>query len=305
MISNIVFTKNRPLQLEAYLESLYRYFPSDLIRTYIIYKEELFCEAYEQLFHRFNKCVVIKEKDFHTDCMQILDQIRTKYILFGIDDVVFFDTVDFEIIDRTFDEQGENIFGFTLRFSPESLQNSGDVITQCAISEETVYRLNWKNGQTKHTGYPFELCCTFYSTQMVKKIIYSLMSNNPVAKSLFMPDALLIKFFEILGKKRSILKQLGYFFSPNTLESWPCKWCQHNQDQLPEYTYFQKLCASAIQVNMVNTSTHNTYDGNETHTVEALNDKYNENYRFDIDFLTQIRPAEPGCGQDYFKLIKR
>ena len=90
MISNIVFTKNRPLQLEAYLESLYKYFPSDLIQTYVIYKVELFSEEYEQLFKKFGGCVVVKEWDFHSDFMRILDQIQTKYILFGIDDVVFF-----------------------------------------------------------------------------------------------------------------------------------------------------------------------------------------------------------------------
>jgi len=50
MISNIVFTKNRPLQLEAYLESLYRYFPRELIQTYIIYKREIFEEEYQQLW---------------------------------------------------------------------------------------------------------------------------------------------------------------------------------------------------------------------------------------------------------------
>ena len=305
MISNIVFSKNRPLQLEAYLESLYRYFPSDLIRTYIIYKVELFSEEYDQVFSKFSDCVVIREGDFHTDFMQVLDQVQTKYILFGIDDVVFFDSVNFEVIDRTFSEQAENIFGFTLRFSPESLQDSGDLITPSSVSGETIYRLNWKEGQTKHTRYPFELCCTFYPTDMIKKIIYSSMSNNPMARSMFMPNSPSIRFLEKLGRKRSVLKRFGYFFSPNTLESWPCRWCQRNNQQLPENTYFQRQCASAIQVNMVNTSTRSNHYGNESQTVEALNEKYKNNYRFDIDFLTQNRPSEPGCGQKYFKLTKR
>lgn len=305
MISNIVFTKNRPLQLEAYLESLYRYFPSDLIRTYIIYKVELFTEEYGQVFNRFPDCVVIRESDFHTDFMKILDQVQTKYILFGIDDVVFFDTVNFDVIDRTFSEQGENIFGFTLRFSPESLQDSGDHITECSVSGKTIYRVNWKEGQTKHTRYPFELCCTFYTTDTVKKIIANSMTNNPLAKSMFTPDSPLIKFLEKLGSKRGILKRCGYFFSPNTLESWPCRWCKRNKHQLPEYTYFQKQCASAIQVNMVNTTRKGGYDAAETYTVETLNEKYKNNYRFDIDSLVKNRPSEPGCDREYFRLIKR
>jgi len=304
IISNIVFTKNRPLQLEAYLESLYQYFPSNLIQTYIIYKVELFSEEYEQLFNRFRECVIIRESNFHTDLMQILTQVNTEYILFGIDDVVFFDSVNFEIIESTFKEQCDNIFGFTLRFSPKSLTNSGDDIEKIAISGESVYRLNWTKGQTKHTRYPFELCCTFYTTDLIRKIIYNSMKSSSISKSLFMPDSFLIKLLDKLGKKRSTLKHFGYFFSPNTLESWPCRWCQNNSERLPGYTYFQQICATAIQVNMVNTSTNNTCDGTDEHTVEALNEKYKQGYMLDIGYVAENKPTEPGCGQEYFKLIK-
>ena len=304
MISNIVFTKNRPLQLEAYMESLYKFFPSKLIQTYIIYKVELFSREYDLLFKKFRNCIVIEEMDFHNDFMQILDQVRSKYILFGIDDVVFFERVSFEVIDKTFAEHSEDIFGFTLRFSPESLKDSGDIITEYTVAGEPVYRLNWKNGQTPHTRYPFELCCTFYTTDFVKKIIYGSMINNPVVKHIFTPSSFLMRIFEKVGWKRSMLKRFGFFFSPNTLESWPCRWCRNNSAKLPNYTYFQKLCASAIQVNMVNTSTKNTYDGTDEHTVEALNVKYKNNYRLDIDFVAEKRPTEPGCGKKYFKLKK-
>ena len=142
MISNIVFTKNRPLQLDAYLESLYKYFPAELIKTYVLYKEELFSDEYNQLFQKYDKCVVIRESDFYTDFMNVLNQVDTKYILFGIDDVVFYDSVDMDLIDRTFDEQGDDIYGFTLRFSPESLKDSGDVIEDITTGKEKVFRID-------------------------------------------------------------------------------------------------------------------------------------------------------------------
>ena len=304
-ISNIVFTKNRPLQLEAYLESLYRYFPADRIQTYIIYKVDLFSEEYESLFKKYSECIIVKENDFHADCLKVINQADTKYILFGIDDVVFFDSVDIDLIDRTFCEHQNNIFGFTLRFSPEYLENSNDVITDVMVSDRKVYRLNWKNGQNPHSRYPFELCCTIYTTQLVKKIISSVMNNNPVIKKFFSPDTFLIKGLRATKFARKTLKSFGYFFSPNTLESWNCRWCQNNSSQLPAFTYFQKLCASAIQVNMVNTSTQNTFDGSNDHTVEALNEKYKQSYRFDIDSLVQHKPPRPGCGKNYFKLSKQ
>jgi len=44
-IGHIVFTKNRPLQLHGYLESLYRFFPAERMQTCILWKEELFTES--------------------------------------------------------------------------------------------------------------------------------------------------------------------------------------------------------------------------------------------------------------------
>ena len=305
IISNIVFTKNRPLQLDAYLESLYKYFPLDIIQTYIIYKEELFTEQYQQLFEKYRECIVVKESDFHCDFMQILEQTHTKYVLFGIDDVVFFDSVNFEIIDRTFDKQSENIFGFTLRFSPESLKDGGDIIEEHSAAGGKVFSINWKNGRTPLTRYPFELCCTIYLTSLVKKIIYGSMNNSQLAKRFFCPSSALIRFLSKIGRKRATLKRFGFFFSPNTLESWPCRWCRNNKTSLPDYIYFQKLCASAIQVNLVNTSTDNEHQGTDEHTVQSLNNKYKEGYRLDINYVSEHKPKATHCGKEHVVFRKR
>lgn len=304
IISNIVFTKNRPLQLDAYLESLYRSLPPQLIQTYIIYKVELFEQEYESLFQQYPDCVVVKENDFHSDFLEILNGIDTKYLLFGIDDVVFFDSVDFDVIEQTFLQHSDDIMGFTLRFSPESLKGSNDIITNVDVGGQKVYRLNWKDGQTSHSRYPFELCCTIYTTDMVKKIIRGTMNNSPVIKKIFSPNTPLIKALGKTKFARKILKSFGYFFSPNKLESWNCRWCQNNSSQLPTYTYFQKFCASAIQVNLVNTSTLNDFDGSNEHTVETLNDKYKQGYRFDINLILKNKPQTLSGGREYFNLIK-
>ena len=304
MISNIVFTKNRPLQLHAYLESLYRSFPSELIQTYLIYKVELFDAEYEQLFRRFSDCIVIRETDFHSDFLRVLDQVETKYILFGIDDVVFFDSVDIDVIDKMFDEHSEDIFGFALRFGLEFLKAGGDVMTDLSIAGQKVHRLSWKDGQTPNSRYPFELCATIYATSLVKKIINGTMNNNALAKKLFSPRSVLMKALGKVASTRTTLKAFGYFFSPNTLESWNCRWCQNHPDELPSYIYFQKLCAAAIQINMVNTTTKNKFDGTGEHTVEALNEKYKKGFRLNIDFIAGKKPTSPHCAQEHFKLIK-
>jgi len=305
MISNIVFTKNRPLQLDAYLEGLYRYFPAELIQTYIIYKIERFEEEYEQLFQQYSNCIVIKEKDFHSDFLKILGQINTKYILFGVDDVVYFDSIGFEVIDETFNRFSKDIFGFSLRFDVENLKNGNDPVNQTAVAGQTIYSINWTQGRTLTTRYPFELCATIYLTVTVKNIINNIMNNNILAKRLFSPDSILIRALSKAVSARSILKSFGYFFSPNTLESWTCRWCQNHSDRLPNFLFFQKQCSTAIQVNMVNTSIlcNEFYEYSE-YAIEVLANKYKQGYRFDINNLTRNKPTDTHCGPEYFKLVR-
>ena len=304
MISNILFTKNRPLQLEAYLESLYRFFPRELIQTYIIYKVELFEDEYKQVFRKYSDCVVIKENDFHSDFLTVLSKVETKYILFGIDDVVYFDYVDFDVIDKTFAKYTGDIFGFTLRFGKNVTKNDSDTLSETAVAEQTVYSIDWTQGRTTTTRYPFELCATIYPTALVRKVIESAKNSNPLIRGLFSPDSALIKLLVKNKLKRKILKRFGYFYSPNTLESWNCRWCQNNSEGLPNRLYFQKLCASAMQVNMVNTSTRSDFDSGAEHTVEALNEKYKSGYRLDIDFVCNNKPAGTHCGVECFQITK-
>jgi len=304
VVTNIVFTKNRPLQLEGYLRSLYRYFPAELIATYVIYKQELFTDEYHRVFSRYRDVCVVTEDDFHSDVTGVINGVKTKYILFGIDDVVFFDGVEFGVIDETFEKAGEDIFGFSLRFSPETLKDSSDELTAEQAAGQTVYKLDWTKGETPHTRYPFELCSTFYRTELVKRILEGCMSQNTIAKALFGPGSVLIKAVSLAASPRSTLKRFGFFYSPNTLESWSCRWCQRNTESAPHFTYFQKFCAAAVQVNMVNTTTANTTDGTAEHTVEALNDKYRQGYRLDIDYVAAHKPSRPGCGREHFRLVR-
>ncbi|MHC4573001.1 MAG: hypothetical protein ACYS76_02525 [Planctomycetota bacterium] len=305
LITNIVFTRNRPLQLQAYLESLCGHFPPGLINTCVLYKVELFEQEYGQVFRSYPNCTVIKEQDFFSDFLKLLEEIKTKYILFGVDDVVYFDAVDFEIIDGTFNDFSEGAFGFSLRFGYEQAKNGPDPISETAVSGRTIYCINWTTARTPSTRYPFELCATVYPTALVKRIVRGAMNNNPVIKGLFLPGSVLIGALGKLMSTRRILKSVGYFFSPNTLESWTCRWCQNHSDRLPRSLFFQRQCASAIQVNMVNTSTKNLSDNSAEYTVEALNESYRKGYKLDLDFVARNRPAGTHAGPECFKLTRK
>lgn len=86
-ISIIVFSKGRPMQLHAYLESLLKF--SDAVQEMVTV---LYCETegirYEKLMQRFSQVTWVKESKFETDLKQIISDAG-EYIMFGCDDVVF------------------------------------------------------------------------------------------------------------------------------------------------------------------------------------------------------------------------
>ena len=302
-ISTIVFTMNRPLQLEGYLRSLRTHIGSEFLRVFVVYKEDRFDAQYRTVFEQ-HPCTVIRERNFHRDVLDLFKRINTRYVLFGVDDVVYFDTIDFEVIDRTFEAHGDDAFGFSFRFSADAVRRGGDAVEDVDIGGACVHRFRWTQGATDDTRYPFELSSTVYSTALVRRVFAGAMSQNRLAKALFAPDRPLMRGLSRMMNIRRIFKRFGFFFSPNNLESWNCRWCQQNASQLPPYTYFQRLCASAIQVNMVNTVTRRKVAEANEFTVESLNERFKEGYRLDIDFVAASRPTIKGCGREFFRLKK-
>ena len=57
-------------------------------------------------------------------------------------------------------------------------------------------------------------------------------------------------------------------------------------------------------MNMVNTTTKDSFDGSEVFTVEALNNKYKQGYRFDINAIIKNKPDNTHCGIERFNLTK-
>ncbi len=303
LIANVVFTKNRPLQLAGYLESLYRFLPREQMRTHILYKPELFEAEYESVFRRFENCRVIMEKNFHKDLLDILKQLDTKYVLFGIDDVVYFCGVDLSVVYKTFEAYSDEAFGFSFRLGAESV-DSCEQLEKFEVGGEQIYSLDWRGGRTADTRYPFELCATMYRTGLIQEVLKGTMSRNFLARSLFSPNSATIRFLGRMFSRRSILKKFGYFYSPNTFESWNCRWCQRHGESLPGRLFFQEQCAAAVQVNMVNVSTRAIFEGEDDFTVHALNEKYKDGYRLDIDFVAAKRPTNPHCGREFLRLRK-
>lgn len=161
-ISIIVFSKGRPMQMHAYLESLLKF--SDAGQEWI---SVLYCETknirYEKLMKSFPGVNWIKERKFEEDLKETIKKAGD-YIMFGCDDVVF--TGKFSIKKAAdYLEQNPQVFGFSMRL--------GENIRPCPQNlskDETVLEWKWDDCKEQHYNYPWELDCTLYRKEDVLRM---------------------------------------------------------------------------------------------------------------------------------------
>jgi hypothetical protein len=165
-----------------------------------------------------------------------------------------------------------------------------------------VHRVDWTRATSAHASYPFELCATVYRTDLVKEIFARSCSHSFLPEKLFMPNSAFLRTLFPRKFQRKILKRFGYFFSPNTLESWICRYCRQHPERLPPFLYMQRQCAAAIQVNTVNVTTANAWDGANEYPVAMLAEKYRQGYRLDIATLERNKPTHIHGDSKYFTL---
>ncbi len=300
-LTNIVFTRNRPLQLAGYLESFLRHMGSAVETIFILYKKDLFAAEYERVFQEFPQCRIVEESDFHRDFMTIFGQVNTEYMVFATDDVVYFDSVDFALIQRAFADR-KDLFAFTLKLGTEHYSDGKEPILADTIVDQPVYKVNWTKAQDPASSYPFELNSTIYRTEFVRELLDDISRERPRLKRLLAPGSAALKLACLFVKRKRILRAVNTFHCPNTLEGFGYLWCKKRKRRLAPYLYFQRICATTLQVNRVNTVVANPIYGGEDLSVEALNEKFRNGYRLDTHYLQTHKPTFVRVGHEYVRL---
>jgi hypothetical protein len=244
------------------------------------------------------------EKDFHDDLLAVFEQVDTRYLVFATDDVVYFDGVDFSLIEETF-AQRRDLLGFTLKFGPDYFADGKEPITQEMIGGHPVYKVDWKKARDAAAGYPFELNSTIYPTALVRELLAEISRDRPVLKRVFAPGAPALKLASLFVKRKRILHAVNTFHDPNHLEGYGHLWCRKHRSRLPACLYFQKICATTLQVNRVNTVAPNPVYGGDDHGVEVLNERFRQGYRLDTRYLEANKPAHVRAGQEFFRLCRK
>lgn len=159
----IVFSKDRPLQLDAYLESLLFFSNLTSSQITIIYRESQ-AIPYNKVIQRFNDCVWIKESNFDLDLRNAVS-VSDNYIMFGCDDVVFTGQLNLNECIEYLSAHNE-VFGLSLRLGVNILPHPK------FINNSSGFRVwDWAKTNVPHYNYPWELDATIYRKSDVQNII--------------------------------------------------------------------------------------------------------------------------------------
>lgn len=266
MISIIIFSKGRPMQLHAYLESLLRF--SDAQQSMITV---LYCDTegirYDKVMQKFPEITWVKESKFETDLKKTISQAND-YIMFGCDDVVFTRKFSLEKACEYL-KANEQVFGFSMRLGanikpmPENLSKDSEVL-----------EWKWEGCKEAHYNYPWELDCTVYRKEDV---------------------------LQLTGQEELPIKNPNYYEAmiteDNRSERIVRKHMAANK---------QTGCAIVITVNRVQDTHQNGFDDSMLTDIYSLDKLYNDEDNYlDLDKISSMDNDIIHVGAEYFILKKQ
>lgn len=266
MVSVIVFSKGRPMQLHAYLESLLLY--SEVQQEMITV---LYCEmdgiCYDKVMKEYPNVHWIRERRFEEDLKAVVSQ-SAPYIMFGCDDVVF--TRSFSI-KRACDylDAHENVFGFSMRLgeniTPHPAQNLSD--------EPGIFEWKWEGCTENRYNYPWELDCTVYRKADVVRLTEE--EEQPIKNP---------NYYEAMINPDNISRRI-------------------TRKHLASYREYG--CAVVITVNRVQDTHPNGYDDSMRTDIYTLDRLYNEqNNTLDIEKISGLKTNQIHVESEFFILRK-
>lgn len=265
MIS-IIFTKNRSLQLEGYLNSYFYYTDAKPEDTYLVTPNKNTIDSKNNIIR---DCIIRYENDFRETLRTIVDEAYDdESILLGVDDFVWFKPFNLEIAKEELHKNRTNTVGFTLRLGSNiypydmrwNLSNDPKVIVW-----------DWRNKPT-HFGYPFDISQSIYKAKLLKEILNL---PNPIR----LPNDLeSVGVQYIINKKQN---ELPYYMCMNTESYGGC-----------------------VDINRVQNIYKNKVQGTDKHAAESLERFYKDGFKLNWSNYYNFKPTDCFIGTERLQLYK-
>jgi len=176
----VIFSKDRALQLDATLRSLYLNC-DEYLDIHVLYtcSNERHENSYKNLEKKHKFVKFVREIDFKADLLKLIHD--KMYILFVVDDTIF--TRKFsvqEIIDVL--DTNQDAIGFSLRLGINTTncytQNKSQVMPPSVKIKDNILMYGWIGADYDY-GYPIELSSSFYRVGDILPILQNLPYENP------------------------------------------------------------------------------------------------------------------------------
>jgi hypothetical protein len=164
MLSIICFSKDRPLQLEGYIQSVLFYSGLPPGALSILYADSP-ATNYSALVRKYPLVNWVRETQFHADLTRLVEAAHD-YVLLGCDDVFFTDHFDANISLACLAKDSD-VFGFSLRLGlnlhwlPE-LRVEGEVA-----------QWEWRTAPAGHWGYPWDVSASIYRREFIADYLHA------------------------------------------------------------------------------------------------------------------------------------
>jgi len=181
MISVICFSKDRPLQLESYIQSVLFYSGLPLQAMNILYTDSP-STSYSALVNKYPQINWVRESNFHKDLTGLIAK-SGDYVLLGCDDVFFTDHFDTRIPIEMLAKDSD-LFGFSLR-----LGLNLDWLPDLRLNGDTA-QWEWRTAPNVNWDYPWDVSASIYRRDFIAEYLHATPSaTNPNRFEGFLADA--------------------------------------------------------------------------------------------------------------------
>lgn len=264
-IHTLIFSKDRPLQLDACLSS-FQFYTDGLYNTTVITPTP---EQYHLMKNRYISVKWIDEREmggFGLALGNFLNSIPDKdTVLLCVDDLVWLRPFNLSIL--SYVHTVDNCLGFSLRLGT----NIYPYNPSWNLSANRIFSIiDWRD-KPHHYGYAFDVSCSGYTARLLKEIV----SNS--------------------GSKIRI---------PNDLESVGCRFAYSNSEQYRHLMFMNSYSfAGCCDLNRVQDLYQNKVNGDAEHSAQELTRLYKEGRRIRWEEYYNFVPRDCFFGKERFCLV--
>ena len=244
----IIFSKDRPMQLDLLLRSMERYVHGNKQAIAITLGD-----CYDKVFQEHTWCSQMKQTSFHKDLIQSLSYLHHRHVMFLVDDTVFVDDVYLKEIDKRMVQH--NAITYSLRL--------GRNVNYCYMLDEEqkltngndhgdYISFNWKH-QEYDWAYPMDVSSSVFNLTAMYQLTH----------------------------------QLPSVANPNQFENYLARAVTPTTAKRSIMLCNKQSAAYSIPLNMTQTEYTGNRHAN-TYSIEQLLTLWGKNHRIDIDKIPRI-----------------